>query len=133
MTSPLPSLRIVLVDDNADILESMAMVLNALGHETQTCLTGELAVERITEWKPDAAIVDATLPGISGYDVARAIGAASLTPDPVLVAMTGWDRDEDRQRSLEAGFGIHVVKPLDLQQLRTLLSDISDRVRLKAP
>lgn len=132
MSAPQQSLRIVLVDDNADILESMAMVLNVLGHVTETCLTGELAVERIVEWKPDAAIVDASLPGISGYDVARAVGAAALTPDPVLVAMTGWDRDEDRQRSQEAGFGIHVVKPLDLQQLRTLLDEISDRVRQKA-
>lgn len=117
-----------MVDDNPDILESMEMVLSALGHEIATCACGEQAVETITAWRPDAAFVDASLPGISGYDVARTICATAITPAPILIAMTGWDRDEDRQRAIDSGFAVHAVKPLDLPQLRTLLDDIAARL-----
>lgn len=122
------SLRIVVVDDNADILESMEMVLTALGHEATTCASGEDALETITRGLPDAAFIDASLPGISGYEVARAIRAAGVQPTPVLVAMTGWDRDEDRRRAEDSGFAIHAVKPLDLEMLRAVLDDIISRM-----
>ena len=121
---PANSLRVALVDDNADILESMSMVMQLLGHESATCSDGRSALECIETWHPHVAFVDLGLPGMSGLDVARAVRERHNGSTPMLIAMTGWGRDVDRERALEAGFHKHVTKPLDLSQLRTLLGDV---------
>lgn len=119
------ALRVVLVDDNADILESLAMVIQLLGHQSECCNDGEQGIERIASWKPHLALVDVGLPGISGHDVARAVRSSGAPDMPYLVAMTGWSRDEDRARIYAAGFDRHMVKPLEMSQLRELLQDVS--------
>lgn len=121
---PLSALRVALVDDNADVLEMLSVVIELLGHESVRCATGEEAVERITTWRPHVALVDVGLPDMSGYDVARTV-RSTVGKDVVLVALTGWNRDEDLLRAQEAGFDRHVVKPLDLPQLRSLLDEVA--------
>jgi CheY-like chemotaxis protein len=78
---------------------------------------------------PDLVLMDVGMPGMSGYDVARRAALEPWRERLTLVAMTGWGRDEDRQRAFEAGFDHHVVKPLDLDRLRTLLQSL----RVPAP
>jgi CheY-like chemotaxis protein len=114
--------RVLIVDDNAEILESLAMVLELLGHHVETVDNGEAALVCLAQRPPHVALIDVGMPGMSGYDVARR-ARALVQPEhhTVLVAMTGWGRDEDRVRAFEAGFDSHVVKPVDLQRLRALL------------
>lgn len=119
-----PPLRVAIIDDSADILESLSMVIRVLGHESECCADGETGLECITRWRPHLALVDVSLPGLSGYDVARGVRALDAAPSPVLIAMTGWSREQDRVRVQEAGFDRHVVKPLDFAQLRTILAEI---------
>ena len=121
---PLASLRVALVDDNADILESMSMVMQLLGHESAMCSDGPSALDCIANWHPHVAFVDLGLPGMSGLDVARTVRERYNGTAPVLIAMTGWGRDVDRTRALEAGFHKHVTKPVDLSQLRSLLNEV---------
>lgn len=123
--------RVLAVDDSVDLLESLAMVLRLLGHEVETAPDGETALETIRAWRPDVALVDIGLPGLSGYDVARAVRATDSTaPDPlrpVLVAMTGWGRESDRSAAIEAGFDMHIVKPVGLARLQQLFRELPSR------
>ena len=119
------ALRIAVVDDNADIRETLSMVIQLLGHESAVCSTGELALECIARWQPHVALIDISLPGMSGFDVARRVCASTVGSSPMLIAMTGWGRDEDRARSREAGFHKHLVKPVDLPQLRALFDEVA--------
>ena len=113
--------RILLVDDNADLLESLAMVLRHLNQEVEAVSTGEQALRRLQEWQPHLSLIDVGMPGMSGYEVAQRARTNLWGSRLVLIAMTGWGRDEDRARALAAGFDQHVVKPIDLAQLRSLL------------
>ena len=113
--------RILLVDDNADVLESLGMVLRLLNQEVEAVATGEQALQRLEEWQPHLALIDVGMPGMSGYEVAQRARNCAWGMRLELIAMTGWGRDEDRARALAAGFNQHVVKPIDLAQLRALL------------
>lgn len=124
-------LRVAIIDDSTDILESLSMVIRVLGHESACCSDGETGLECIQRWRPHLALVDVSLPGLSGFDVARGARALDTAPSPVLVAMTGWSREQDRVKVQEAGFDRHVVKPLDFVQLRALLAEIQSS--LSAP
>jgi CheY-like chemotaxis protein len=118
------SMRILVVDDNVDLVDSLSTVLGFLGEEVRTAASGEEALQRMEEWAPHAVLMDVGMPGMSGYEAASRARAHPWGREPVLVAMTGWGRDEDRARALAAGFDRHVVKPLDLDCLRTLLSEL---------
>lgn len=118
------SMRILVVDDNVDLVDSLSTVLGFLGEEVRTASSGEEALARMEEWSPEVVLMDVGMPGMSGYEAASRARATAWGRDSVLVAMTGWGRDEDRARALAAGFDRHVVKPLDLDALRTLLSDL---------
>lgn len=116
------SMRVLVVDDNRDILESLSMVIELLGHQVEMVDNGEAALECLKARPPHIALIDVSLPTISGYEVARrARGDGASGSTTKLVAMTGWGREEDRIRALDAGFDAHVLKPLDLQRLRELL------------
>lgn len=116
------SMRVLVVDDNRDILESLSMVIELLGHEVELADNGEAALESLRTRPPHLALIDVSLPTMSGYEVARRARHATPTSSFTrLIAMTGWGRDEDRARALDAGFDAHVLKPLDLQRLRELL------------
>lgn len=118
------SLRVLVVDDNVDLVDSLSTVLGFLGEEVKTAASGEEALARMQEWAPDVVLMDVGMPGMSGYEAATRARAQPWGREPVLVAMTGWGRDEDRARALAAGFDRHVVKPLDLDNLRALLSEL---------
>ncbi|HZZ94081.1 MAG TPA: response regulator [Usitatibacter sp.] len=112
--------RVLVVDDNADAADSLAMLLCAHGDAVRLAYDGEQAVEEDTQFRPDIILLDIGLPKLSGYDVARAIrarrGAVVL-----IVAITGWGQDEDRQRAREAGFDHHFTKPVDIDRLLEVL------------
>lgn len=113
-------LRIVVVDDNRDFAESLSMLLQTLGHVTLTAHDGEEALAAAREFRADVVFLDIGLPKLDGYEVARRLRA-----DPerryALVALTGWGQDEDKQRTTDAGFDHHLVKPVELEVLQQVL------------
>lgn len=113
--------RILLVDDNRDAAESLAMVLKLSGHDTHIAHDGLEAVEKAAQLSPDIILLDIGLPKINGFEAARRIRKQSQSNRPVLVALTGWGQDADRQESREAGFDAHVMKPVDPNVLANLL------------
>lgn len=118
------ALRILIVDDNQDAAEMLAMLLQFSGHETHQAHDGEEAVEATTKLQPDVILLDIGLPRLNGYEAARKIRERHEQPvRPLLVAVTGWGQDEDRRRTEEAGFDAHLVKPVDQAALGRLLAD----------
>jgi two-component system, chemotaxis family, CheB/CheR fusion protein len=118
-------LRILIVDDNRDAAGMLAMLLQFSGHETHTAHDGVEAVEATTKLEPDVILLDIGLPRMSGYEAARQIREQQEQPGrPLLVALTGWGQDEDRRRTEEAGFDVHLVKPVDVAALGKLLDDL---------
>lgn len=113
--------RILVADDNSDALESLATLLELGGHEVFSASNGALALESAERHLPDVALLDIGMPKLDGYEVARRIRAQPWGHRITLVALTGWGQDSDRQRSGEAGFDSHLVKPLDLDKLTELL------------
>jgi two-component system, chemotaxis family, CheB/CheR fusion protein len=118
---PLPR-RILVVDDNRDSAESLAMLLDLEGNETCTAHDGMEAVETAERFRPDVVLLDIGLPRLSGYEAARRIRAESWGKDIVLVALTGWGQQEDRRQSQDAGFDAHLVKPVNYELLMKLLA-----------
>jgi signal transduction histidine kinase len=115
--------RVLLVDDNRDAVESLAMLLKLNGHDTHIAHDGLEAVAMAALLSPDIILLDIGLPKINGFEAARRIRKQSHGNRPVLVALTGWGQDADRQKSREAGFDAHVVKPVDPEVLANLLVD----------
>jgi PAS domain S-box-containing protein len=120
-------LRILVVDDNADSAESLAVWLRLMGHETRTAHNGPEALDAAPAYRPDVIFLDIGMPGMSGYEVARRLRERPETSETSIVAMTGWGQEEDRRRSKEAGFDHHLVKPLEPESLTDLLARTSRR------
>jgi signal transduction histidine kinase len=116
--------RILVVDDNRDGADSLAVLLKLSGHEVQTAHDGLEAVEAAAKYQPDVILLDIGLPKLDGYQAARRIREQQRDKSPLLVALTGWGQEEDRRRSAEAGFDTHMVKPLDLAALSKLLAEL---------
>ena len=114
--------RILVVDDNKDSADSLAMLLRLKGNEIRTAYDGIEAVTVAEMFHPQLVLLDIGLPKLNGYDVARRIRQLPWGQDVILVAQTGWGQDEDRRRSEEAGFNFHIVKPVELSRLETLLA-----------
>jgi len=108
--------RVLVVDDNPDAADSLAMLLEALGNEVSVAYDGEEAVDKAIAFSPEIVLLDIGLPKMHGYDVAKRI-RAEKGDDVVLVAVTGWGNQEDRRRSVEAGFNYHFTKPVDPEDL----------------
>ena len=102
------------MDDNQDSAESLAIMLKLLGHEVAMAHDGLAALELIRTFMPELALLDIGMPILNGYDAARRIRQQPEYRDMVLVALTGWGQEEDRRQSREAGFDVHMVKPIDL-------------------
>jgi signal transduction histidine kinase/ActR/RegA family two-component response regulator len=115
--------RVLVVDDNRDAAESLAMFLKLTGHDTHIAYDGLEAVEKAEQLSPDIVLLDIGLPKINGLEAARRIRTQSRGKRLVLVALTGWGQDADRQKSREAGFDAHVVKPVDPDALTSLLAE----------
>ncbi|HKI21378.1 MAG TPA: response regulator, partial [Isosphaeraceae bacterium] len=114
--------RILVVDDNRDSADSLAMMLKLLGDDVVTAHDGLAALERVSTFQPDVALLDLGMPKLNGYDAARLIRQQPCGQGLVLIAMTGWGQDEDIRRSREAGFDFHLVKPIELAALEKLIA-----------
>lgn len=117
--------RILVVDDNRVSADSLARLLHLTGNETHTAYDGLKAVEAAATLRPDVVLLDIGLPKLNGYEAARKIREEPWGKKMVLVALTGWGQDEDRQKSREAGFNGHMVKPIDHAELMKLLASLS--------
>ncbi|MGY3266252.1 MULTISPECIES: response regulator [unclassified Lysobacter] len=113
--------RILVIDDNCDSADTLAMMLEMLGHETQRIYDPHAAEQAVSSFAPDVVFLDIGMPGISGYDVARKLRASALGETVTLVAVTGWGQPEDRQRTAEAGFNHHLVKPPEIDAICRIL------------
>jgi signal transduction histidine kinase len=122
--SLLPSLsrRILVVDDNVDAAQSLAFLLQADGHEVRVAHDGEQAFIAASDFRPDIAMLDIGLPKLDGYAVAAAIRRELWGEAILLLALTGWGQNDDKRRALEAGFDFHLTKPVDLDQVSTLIA-----------
>jgi PAS domain S-box-containing protein len=118
----LPRRRVLVVDDNRDNASSLGLLLEALGQEVYTAHDGPMALALTRQHCPEVVLLDIGLPGMDGYEVARQCRRQTGLDQSIVVAMTGYGKDEDRRRSQEAGFNAHFVKPLSLDDLRSLLS-----------
>jgi two-component system CheB/CheR fusion protein len=114
--------RILVVDDHADTVESLAMLLTIHGHDVQTARGGSEAIATALRWRPEFVLLDLGLPDIDGYQVAARIRQEASCQGTVLIAVTGYGRSEDHQRSHEAGMDYHLLKPVEPDVLLALLS-----------
>lgn len=114
--------RILVVDDNADAAETLALLLRARGHEVQVAHDGPSALELSRGFQPQAALLDIGLPEFDGYELARRMRHEHASRGLMLIALTGYARDDDRRLSAAAGFDHHLVKPVDFGILEKLLA-----------
>jgi signal transduction histidine kinase/CheY-like chemotaxis protein len=121
-----PPCRILVVDDNADAAETLNMLLTELGATVTVANSGPEALRALDSFEPDALLLDIGMPGMDGYEVSRRIRSSNHA-DVLLIALTGWGQGEDRQRSKNAGFDHHLVKPPDIDLLRNILADHKSR------
>jgi PAS domain S-box-containing protein len=119
--------RILVADDNVDSAESLAMLLEILGHEVRTAHDGQEAVEVAAELRPEVILLDIGMPRLNGYDACRRIREEPWGKGILIVALTGWGQDEDRNRSREAGFDHHLVKPVEPAVVAELLCGPPER------
>jgi len=119
--------RILVVDDNQDSAASMAMMLQLLGNEVRTAYDGIEAVELAEQFRPQVVLMDVGMPKLNGYEATRRIRERQWGRDMVVIALTGWGQDVDRARSKEAGCDGHLVKPVNLSDLETLLAELQGR------
>jgi PAS domain S-box-containing protein len=120
--APTQPRRVLVVDDNVDAAESLAMVLRMMGHQARTAHNGQAALAAAQEFQPQVALLDIGLPGMDGYEIARRFRRQPGLGQALLVALTGYGQEDDRRRSREAGFDHHLVKPVDLDALQQLLA-----------
>jgi PAS domain S-box-containing protein len=119
--------RILVVDDNQDAANSLAMLLRMKGHDVRTAYDGLEAIDAAASHKPEVVLLDVGLPRLNGFDVARRLRESEEQRQVILVALTGWGHDEDRRRSKEAGFDHHMVKPADPAALDRVLESLASR------
>ena len=115
--------RVLVVDDNIDAAATLDLLLRSLGHETRVAHDGMKALEIAREFRPEVILLDIGMPGLDGYEVARRLRAMNHGTSFRIVAVTGWGQDADRSRAREAGFDVHLVKPVDLGVLTKVLDD----------
>jgi PAS domain S-box-containing protein len=114
--------RVLVVDDNRDAAETMAMVLDMSGHEVLLAYDGQTAVEMVKRHDPAVVFLDIGMPGMNGYETASLLRALPGARARVLVALTGWGSEADQARSLQAGFDLHLTKPVDIDKVQRVLS-----------
>jgi PAS domain S-box-containing protein len=119
-----PSRRVLVIDDNVDAAESLALLLRVSGHEVRTAHDGPAGLEAALAFRPEVVLLDIGLPGMNGYEVARRLRAAAELREVLLVALTGYGQEEDRRRSREAGFDRHLVKPAAPDELVAVLAGL---------
>jgi PAS domain S-box-containing protein len=118
-------LRILIIEDHRDAADSMRMLLSLAGHEAKTAANGLAGLELAAAFRPDVVLCDIGLPGgVDGYEVARMLREDPGMSDTRLIALTGYGQDEDLRRAREAGFDVHLTKPVDVDELRKVLASL---------
>ncbi len=117
--------RILVVDDNVDAATTLSMILEACGYVTAVAHDGMQALATAQSFRPQVAFLDIGMPGMDGYDTARAIRRIDGLEDMTLVALTGWGAESDRRKSSEAGFDQHLTKPVQLDVVQDLLAKLA--------
>jgi len=122
LTAALPPRRVLVVDDNLDAAEGLAMLLSLRGHDVATAYDGPSAIEQARRLTPDVVLLDIGLPRLDGFEVARRLREEHAGKPMLLVALTGYGQERDRVRAREAGFDHHLLKPVRLEMLEQLLT-----------
>jgi signal transduction histidine kinase len=122
--APANGLRILVIEDNDDIADTLADLLSDLGHVVKVARNGPEGVELVKQEVPEVVLCDLGLPGMDGVEVCRSVRTLELPAQPLMVALTGWGRDDDRRRTKEAGFDHHLVKPVATAKLNDLLRTV---------
>ena len=117
-----PNRRILVVDDNYDAGEMLGTLLEALGATVSGVHRGRSALERLDQFDPDTMLLDIGMPDMDGYELARQVRSIPNHANTLLIALTGWGQERDYGQSQAAGFDHHMVKPLDIDELRDLLT-----------
>lgn len=120
--TPRRNLRILVVDDNSDTARGVSRLLKLHGHDVQTVFDGPTAIDIARHHKPEVVLLDIGLPGMSGYEVARELRKDDFCKDALIIAVSGYGQADDQRRSREAGFDLHLVKPVDYDALLSLLA-----------
>jgi CheY-like chemotaxis protein len=124
---PKSSHRVLIVDDNKDAAAMLSMIVEKLGNEVRTAFDGRQGIEIAAEFRPELVFLDLRMPYMDGFEAARHIQQQSWGHAVTLVALTGWGQDEDRQRSKEAGFHHHFVKPATRSDLQDLFAKLEQK------
>jgi CheY-like chemotaxis protein len=120
--------RILIADDNQDALDTLALLLEVDGHEVRKAADGGAALRVANQWRPELIFLDIGMPVMDGYATARSIRAESWGKGIVLIALSGWGQREDMARSREAGFDLHLVKPVSADAIAKVLSDYAPQI-----
>jgi CheY-like chemotaxis protein len=115
--------RVLVVDDNRDAAESLAMFLQLDGHVVHTAYDGTEAIDAAESFRPEIVLLDIGMPKLNGYDVCRRIRGQEWGRNMLIIAQTGWGQEEDKRRTREAGFDDHLVKPVDPARLTKLIAE----------
>ena len=126
-------LRVLVVDDQADVAEMITRMLVQAGHDCRVAYSGHEAITRAASFHPHVALLDIDLPDITGYDVARAIRALPGGEHTYLAAVTGWGQNDDQRRAFEAGFDQHIIKPAKGVVIRAIVVAAAQRLRSTTP
>jgi two-component system, sensor histidine kinase len=121
-------LRILVVDDLADAADSLAILLRILGHEVRTAYDGSTALVAAEQFQPHAVLLDIGLPRLDGYQVARRLRQIDALQSACLIALSGYGRDSDVEQAYQAGFHLHLLKPVSADRLTTLLAELVSRL-----
>ena len=128
-----PQRRVLIVDDNRDSADSLAMLMEITGNKTYMAHDGIEAVAAVEKYRPEVVLLDIGLPGLDGHEVCRRVREQPWGKDIVVIALTGWGQEDDRRKSEEAGFNGHLVKPVDYDKLLELLASLTSIEKEKHP
>jgi len=118
-------LRIVIIEDNEDLAESLKDLLEDTGHRVWAARSGTDGINLVQEVRPNVVLCDLGLPHMGGVEICRRIRALAIAAPPLMVAITGWGREEDHRRTREAGFDHHLVKPVEVDSLDEVLRTVT--------
>lgn len=114
--------RILVVDDERDAADSLVRLIQVLGYDAQAVYDGEEAIREVAKYLPDMALIDIGMPGLNGFETVSRIRQQRGNVTMILVAVTGWTREEDQRKAYEAGFDLHIAKPMTVETLKELLA-----------
>jgi CheY-like chemotaxis protein len=114
--------RILVVDDNRDAADALALLISTFGYKAKAVYDGEEALEQVATFSPDMALIDLGMPGLDGYETVSRIRQQRGNVHLILVAVTGYTGEEDKRRAYDCGFDLHVGKPMSVEKLQELLA-----------